>query len=86
MDLIVLFLCGTFGMAALAYCLYSLLMGMSKEPLENFGDKLNYLTTAERGDMNEQLNFKLRIAAHGSALLTIVFAVGALHNIIHYLF
>lgn len=73
-------------MTVLACCLYSILLGMSKEPLENFGDKLNYLTTLERGNMNEQLLFKLRVAAHSSALATIVFAVGALHNIIQYLF
>lgn len=85
MNFIVLFLCGTLGMAGFACCLYSILMGMSKEPLENFGDKLNYLKTPERGDMNEQLIFKLRIAAHSSALLTIVFTVGTLHNIIQYL-
>lgn len=73
-------------MAVLACCLYSLLIRMSRKPLENFGDVLNYLTIPEREDVNEGMLFKLRLAAHSAALATIVFAVGTLHNVIQYLF
>lgn len=86
MDLIILFLIGAVGLGALACALYSQLSGMSKSPLENFHDNLNYLSITEREEMNERILIKLRFAAHGALLGTIVLAVAAIHNIIQYLF
>lgn len=81
MDLIIAMIIGIVGFAALAFCMYSIVDGMSKKPMDSFP----HLPIPEREEIKRRLLFMMRYAAHGAALASIILAVAALHLTVQYL-
>lgn len=81
MDLIIAMIIAVVGFAALAFCMYSIVDGMNKKPMDSF----HHLPIPEREEMKQRLLFKMRCAAHGATLVSIILAVAALHLTVQYL-